>query len=214
MRQLGPQPYPGTLAKMKEWTVLRQADSEDECWICEHPSVFTLGQSAKDIRPRSNPTNIPLIQSDRGGKITYHGRGQIIIYLLLDLRRLSINVKQLVYKSEEAIIQTLAFYGLKCHRLAGKPGVYIKDKKIAALGFKVRSGCSYHGLSINHKMDLLPFSWIDVCGYEGLEVTDLASSGVDITREELIDSFIPSLAKTFGYDKVSIIPTTLGRINN
>lgn len=180
---------------MQKWTSAREPNTRDECWILTHPPVFTLGQSAKDSKPLTNPDKIPVIASDRGGKITYHGPGQIIVYLLLDISRLSINVKELVNKSEDLIMQLLQLYQLHPQRRPDMPGVYINEYKIAALGYKIKKGCSYHGISINHGMDLGQFSWIDVCGYQGLEVTDMRSLGIKATESEVIAKLIELIPK-------------------
>lgn len=155
----------------------RQAHTQDEFWVLEHYPVFTQGVSCSD-KPCANLYNIPVVKSDRGGQITYHGPGQLVIYCLLDIKRIGIGPKRLVVSIEQAIIDQLAKFDLVGQRSKGAPGVYIGNQKIAALGLRIRKGFCYHGLSLNVDMDLAPFSLIDPCGYQGLEVTSLAKCGV------------------------------------
>lgn len=170
---------------MQSFTEQRTNDTADELWIVEHPPVFTLGQAGLPSH-LLHASAIPLVQTDRGGQITYHGPGQVVIYMLLDLKRRGMMVKDWVKRIEGAIILTLAEYGLKTERHEGAPGIYICDNgqqahagaKIAALGLKVKNGCTYHGLSLNVAMDLQPFLDINPCGYVGLETTDMRSMGV------------------------------------
>jgi lipoyl(octanoyl) transferase len=162
---------------MRVFTAAREADTPDEIWLVEHPPVYTLGQAGKPEHLLRS-TDIPLVKSDRGGQITYHGPGQLVAYLLIDLARRGLKVRELVSIMEQALIDCLAGYGIHAERRAGAPGVYVNDAKIAALGLRVRQGRSYHGLSLNVDMDLTPFSWTNPCGYEGLKVTQLADFGV------------------------------------
>jgi lipoyl(octanoyl) transferase len=188
IRHLGHAEYEPTFAAMRAFTDARQPDTPDELWIVEHPPVFTLGLGA-DRGHVLAPQGIPVVQTDRGGEVTYHGPGQVVIYLLMDLRRNKpggkLYARQFVNKIEQAIIDVLAAYNLGGERIAGAPGIYIaagpkKGAKIAALGLKVRgNGCTYHGVSLNVAMDLAPFSWINPCGYAGLETVDMRSMGVD-----------------------------------
>ncbi len=188
IRHLGHAEYEPTFAAMRAFTDARLPDTPDELWIVEHPPVFTLGLGA-DRGHVLAPQGIPVVQTDRGGEVTYHGPGQVVIYLLMDLRRNKpggkLYARQFVSKIEQAIIDVLAAYNLGGERIAGAPGIYIaagpkKGAKIAALGLKVRgNGCTYHGVSLNVAMDLAPFSWINPCGYAGLETVDMRSMGID-----------------------------------
>ncbi|WP_243656685.1 lipoyl(octanoyl) transferase LipB [Paucimonas lemoignei] len=177
---------------MRAFTDARGADTEDELWIVEHPPVYTLGLGA-DPAHVLNAHGIPLVQTDRGGEVTYHGPGQVVAYLLLDLKRGRggrMYARELVHAIEEAVIDTLAAYNLAGERKAGAPGIYIADgpwqgAKIAALGLKVRaSGCTYHGLALNVDMDLAPFGWINPCGYAGLRTVDMKTLGVTVPLAE------------------------------
>jgi lipoyl(octanoyl) transferase len=162
--------YEATWHAMKEFTAQRTPDTQDEIWLLQHPATFTQGQAGKPEH-LINENGIPVIKIDRGGQITYHGPGQIVAYLLLDLRRLKINVRELVRLMERAVVELLAEYNIKAHGRVEAPGVYVGDAKIAALGLKIRNGCCYHGLSLNVDMDLTPFSYINPCGFQGLRVT-------------------------------------------
>ncbi|MDO8787167.1 MAG: lipoyl(octanoyl) transferase LipB [Sulfuritalea sp.] len=167
-----------TFAAMQEFTAARDDDTADELWLCEHPPVFTQGLSGKPEHLLKD-IGIPVVQIDRGGQITYHGPGQIVAYLLLDLRRRELTVRGLVNRIEQAVIDLLAGYGVTAERLAGAPGVYVGKAKIAALGLRIKHGCSYHGVSLNVDMDLTPYGAINPCGYEGMAVTQLR----DLTGE-------------------------------
>ncbi len=176
-RRLGLRDYAATAAEMAEFTDRRDALTADEVWLLEHPPVFTLGTSSR-LAPHRNPAAIPLVKSSRGGQITYHGPGQLIAYLLLDIRRLGLGPRRLVQSLEQALIDLLDGYGLQAVRREGAPGVYVDGDKIAALGLRIRNGCCFHGLSLNVDVDLEPFAWIDPCGYPDLSVTRLADHGV------------------------------------
>lgn len=173
VRPLGRADYEPTWQAMMKFTAERSAETPDELWVVEHPPVFTLGQAGKPEHLLVD-TGIPLVKIDRGGQITYHGPGQLVAYLLLDLKRRKLGVKALVQRIEAALIALLGEYGIAAERRAGAPGVYVDGAKIAALGLKIKNGCSYHGLSLNVAMDLAPFSAINPCGYEGLAVTQLS----------------------------------------
>ncbi len=166
------QPYELLWQRMLAFTDERTEASADEVWLVEHDAVFTLGQAGK-AEHLLNPGNIPVVQSDRGGQVTYHGPGQLVVYPLLDLRRLKIGVRDFVTALEQTIIDTLAEYSIAGERKDGAPGVYVNGKKIASLGLRVRRGCTLHGISINVDMDLAAFQCINPCGYPGLEVTQL-----------------------------------------
>jgi lipoyl(octanoyl) transferase len=188
IRDLGQADYEPTFAAMRAFTDARTPDSRDELWIVEHPPVFTLGLGA-DRNHVLAPHDVPVVQTDRGGEVTYHGPGQVVIYLLMDLRRNKpggkLYARQFVEKIEQAVIDVLGAYNLAGERVAGAPGIYIAEgprrgAKIAALGLKVRgNGCTYHGVSLNVAMDLAPFTWINPCGYSGLATVDMRTMGVD-----------------------------------
>ena len=158
---------------MKAFTAERDADTSDELWLCEHPPVFTQGLSGKPEH-LLHDIGIPVVQIDRGGQITYHGPGQVVAYLLLDLRRRKLMVRDLVFRIEQALINLLADYDIISARKDHAPGVYVDNAKIAALGLRIKNGCSYHGLALNVDMDLAPFAAINPCGYAGLAVTQLS----------------------------------------
>ena len=168
---------------MQDFTASRTAETPDEIWIVEHPPVFTLGQAGKPEHLLVD-VGIPVVKIDRGGQITYHGPGQVVIYLLLDLTRLKIKVRELVTAIEQAVIDFLAAHGVTADRIAGAPGVYVGDAKIAALGLKIKNGCSYHGLSLNVDMDLYPFTAINPCGYAGLKVVQTKDFNIPLTVQE------------------------------
>ena len=164
---------------MKDFTLSRDGSREDECWFLQHPPVFTLGQAGR-AEHVLDAHGIPVVKCDRGGQVTYHGPGQVIAYLMLDIKRRGLGTRQLVDLIENAIIELLAGYGIDAHTRKGAPGVYVDESKIAALGLRVRRGCSYHGLSLNVDMDLAPFSWINPCGYPGLAVTQVRDLVTDV----------------------------------
>lgn len=169
IRQLGLTDYAATLAEMQAYTAHRDANSADQLWITEHPPVYTLGLNRRGVRLPHN--QIPVVEVDRGGKITYHGPGQLIIYCLIDLARSHLNVRQFVSILESSLIEFLAMHGITAQARADAPGVYVQDKKIASLGLRLKNQCCYHGLSLNIDMDLQPFADIDPCGYAGMQMT-------------------------------------------
>ena len=208
IRRLGLQEYVPTYEAMKSFTASRQEDTPDEIWLLQHPPVYTLGQ-AGDKAHLIRPNQIQLVPIDRGGQITYHGPGQLVAYLLLDLRRRRLFVRELVHRIEQSIIDTLADFSISSQRQAGAPGIYLTNDekhfewagaKIAALGLKVTRQCCYHGLSLNVDMDLSPFGDINPCGYEGLRTIDMASLGVrdniDIVGENLLKHLTAQLEAT------------------
>ncbi|MGR8936035.1 MAG: lipoyl(octanoyl) transferase LipB [Gammaproteobacteria bacterium] len=192
IRRLGQQDYRQTWQAMQDFTLQRDAHSPDELWIVEHPPVFTLGLNGKREH-LLNPGEIPVIASDRGGQVTYHGPGQLVVYVLLDIKRRKLGVRQLVTLLEQAVIATLAQYGIVSAARADAPGVYCGGKKIASIGLRIKKDCSYHGLSLNNDMDLAPFERINVCGYPGLQVTSLAEQNVRIGLHELAVPLIQTL---------------------
>lgn len=179
VRQLGLRDYSSTLDDMRAFTLGRDLDTPDELWLLEHPPVYTLGQAGRREH-LLDPGRVPVVQSDRGGQVTYHGPGQLVAYTLLDLRRLGLGVKTLVTCMEDAVIRMLARSGVAGGRQQGAPGVYVSGAKIAALGLRIRNGCSYHGLALNVNLDLAPFSRIDPCGFPDLQVIRLLDLGIDV----------------------------------
>ncbi len=178
VRCLGLVEYAPTWDAMKIFTTQRTPATPDEIWLLQHPPTFTQGQAGKPEH-LLNAHNIPVVKIDRGGQITYHAPGQLIAYLLLDLRRWKINVRELVRLMEQAVIDLLAEHGVTAQGRVDAPGVYVGDAKIAALGLKIRNGCCYHGLSLNVDMDLTPFSYINPCGFLGLRVTQTRDTGIE-----------------------------------
>ena len=195
VKRLGMVDYAPALEAMRAYTAGRDADSEDQIWLLQHPPVYTLGQAGKPEHLLHNPTGIPLVHIDRGGQITYHGPGQLIAYLLIDLARRRLKVRELVQLMEQAIIDTLGHYGLVAERKNGAPGVYIDEAKIAALGLRVKNGCSYHGLAINVDVDLAPFSGINPCGYEGLKTIRMRDFGVSASVEQVGECLLAQLER-------------------
>ena len=182
-RHLGLTEYQATLLAMQTFTANRSDNTSDEIWLTEHNSVYTLGLNRKNVRLPQNDT--PVILVDRGGKITYHGLGQIIIYVLIDLKRRTINVRQLVNIIEASIIELLSEFGVIANAKQDAPGVYVAEKKIASLGLRLKNNCCYHGLSLNADMNLAPFKAIDPCGYVGLEVTQTKDLGITLSNDVL-----------------------------
>jgi len=183
VRRLGRVDYEPTWRAMQDFTASRAPETPDELWIVEHPPVYTLGQAGKPEHILED-LGIPIVKIDRGGQVTYHGPGQVVIYLLLDLQRLKIKVRELVTAIEQAVIDFLAAQGIAAERRAGAPGVYVGDAKIAALGLKIKNGCSYHGLALNVDMDLSPFAAINPCGYAGLKVIQTKDLDIPLTAHE------------------------------
>ncbi|PPU18658.1 MULTISPECIES: lipoyl(octanoyl) transferase LipB [Xanthomonas] len=207
LRDLGRQEYAPVWRAMQRFTDARDEATADEVWVVEHAPVFTLGQAGKPEHVLA-PGEIPVLQVDRGGQVTYHGPGQLVVYPLLDLRRLKIGVRDYVCRIEQALIDTLDEWNIVAERREGAPGVYVGGAKIAALGIRVRRGCTFHGLSFNVAMDLEPFHRINPCGYQGLQVTSVLDlggpSGMDAVKAVLLDQ----LARQFGLvlQPVSALP--------
>lgn len=183
---------------MQTFTDQRDDNTADELWLVEHPPVFTQGQAGRAEHILA-PGDIPVVQVDRGGQVTYHGPGQIVAYPLIDIGRLEMGVRKLVTGIEQAIIDVLQSYGVEAQLLEGAPGVYIDGVKIAALGLRIRKGKSFHGLSFNINMDLEPFQRINPCGYEGLQVTNL-SAFTEVSMQEVEDRLIAGLSEVLGYN--------------
>ena len=184
IRSLGLVAYEPTWRAMQTFTAQRDAATPDEIWLLQHPPIFTLGQAGKPEHLLHH-SDIPLLNIDRGGQITYHAPGQLVAYLLIDLKRRNISVRELVSRMEQAVIDLLDALGVHAQRRADAPGVYVQAAKIAALGLRIRHGCSYHGLALNVDMDLTPFGFINPCGYEGLAVTQTRDLGIIASLSEL-----------------------------
>jgi lipoyl(octanoyl) transferase len=205
VRALGRADYTQTWTAMRTFTDARTPETPDELWLVEHPPVYTMGLKGRD-GTIADIGGIPLIYTDRGGDITYHGPGQIVLYPMLDLTRLGVGIKSLVQQLEQAIIDQLSRYEIAAARRPGAPGVYVGGKKIASLGLRVRRGCSYHGLACNVDMDLEPFARIDPCGYEGMEVTQLADLGVSASAFTVGAELARRLAGLLGYNAPVHLP--------
>nr|WP_310063635.1 lipoyl(octanoyl) transferase LipB [Lysobacter niastensis] len=197
LRDLGRQPYEPVWRAMQAFTDARGEDTPDELWLVEHDPVFTLGQAGKDEHVLF-AGDIPVLHVDRGGQVTYHGPGQIVLYPLLDLRRLKIGVKEYVCRIEQAMIDTLADWNIHAERRDGAPGVYVNDAKIGALGIRVRRGCTFHGLAFNIAMDLEPFQRINPCGYQGLKVTSMLDLGGPSGLDAVKPVLVAHIARLFG----------------
>lgn len=198
IRQLGQHDYLPCWQWMQDFTNQRDAETPDEFWLLEHTPVFTQGQAGKAEHILQS-TDIPVVKADRGGQVTYHGPGQLIIYLLLDLRRLKITVRDLVTHMEQAIIELLADYGIDSNAKCDAPGVYVDEAKIASLGLRVRKGCTFHGLAFNVDLDLAPFLAINPCGYAGLAMTRSKDLNGPNTVAEAAPQLAEKLAARLGY---------------
>ena len=199
VKNLGKESYAETWQAMKSFTDSRDERAADEFWFVQHPPVYTLGQ-AGEVEHLLTPGDIPIVHSDRGGQVTYHGPGQLVCYLLLDIRRLQLGVRDLVTAIEQSIVQLINSYGVAAEAKPEAPGVYVDDRKLAALGLRIRKGCSYHGRSLNVDMDLGPFSNINPCGIEGLEVVDMKRLGIDRSMAKITDELTDILVQQIGYD--------------
>ena len=201
VRELGVQAYEPVWHAMQDFTNQRTADTADELWLVQHPPVFTQGQAGK-AEHLLVPGDIPVVQSDRGGQVTYHGPGQLVAYLLLDVRRLGFGVRELVSRIEQSLIDLLASYGVSAEARADAPGVYVNGAKIASLGLRIRRGCSFHGLALNVDMDLQPFQRINPCGYAGLAMTQLADHVAGpLAMAEVSARLREQLVKHLGYEE-------------
>jgi lipoyl(octanoyl) transferase len=194
IKRLGQVDYLSTWQAMKEFTAQRNEQTADELWIVEHAPVYTLGMNGKSEHLPEH-TTIPVIKIDRGGQVTYHGPGQVIIYLLVDLQRMKIGVRALVRRIEQAVIELLKNHAITANGKVEAPGVYVNDAKIAALGLKINRGCSYHGVSLNVDMDLSPFYAINPCGYPGLQVTQTKDLGIKLTPAQIADELADCLTQ-------------------
>ena len=198
IRTLGRTEFETTWRAMQDFTVNRTTETPDEFWITEHPPVYTLGLNRNGVRMPSR-NDIAVVNTDRGGKITYHGPGQVIIYVLIDLKRKGLNVRQLVSALEGSVVNLLSEFNVHGLARADAPGVYVQDKKIASVGLRLKKESCYHGISLNVDMDLTPFDAIDPCGYRGLEVTQLKDLGADLTQTEAASKLLKYLTKELNY---------------
>ncbi|GGK65497.1 lipoyl(octanoyl) transferase LipB [Amphritea balenae] len=200
VRDLGLVEYQPTWQTMQDFTAARGPDTMDEIWVLEHQPVFTQGQAGK-AEHLLGTGDIPVVQVDRGGQVTYHGPGQLVVYLLLNLRRKKFGVRELVARMEQSIVDLLAGYGVEAYAKPDAPGVYVNDAKICSLGLRVRKGCSFHGLALNLDMDLEPFNRINPCGYAGMAVTRLTNLTEINDRNAVKDSLTEILVKRLGYNE-------------
>lgn len=199
IRRLGSVPYIDTWQSMKEFTNARTEQTADEIWLLEHPPVFTQGQAGKPEHIL-NPGAIPIVQTDRGGQVTYHGPGQLVMYVLFDLKRLKIGIRQLVTKLEDSVIAVLQEYGVNAKNRCDAPGVYVADSKICSIGLRVRKGCSYHGIAFNVAMDLEPFSRINPCGFKNLTVTQVSHFANEVSVKDIEPKLVRYVQENFGYN--------------
>ena len=203
VRHLGVTDFETTCLAMQRFTLNRNENTQDEIWLTQHPAVYSLGLNRKNVRLPNAVNHIPIVLTDRGGKITYHGLGQVIIYLLLDLKRHHLNIRTLVSLLENAVLELLAKYQIDAFAKSDAPGVYVKDAaghtaKIASLGLRIKNNCCYHGLSLNVDMDLSPFLAIDPCGYQGLKVSQTKDLGIKSSSEAIGKALLTLLVEKLG----------------
>ncbi len=203
VRRLGQQPYEPVFEAMKRFTDERDLTTVDEIWVLEHEPVFTQGQAGKEEHLLA-PGDIPVVKVDRGGQVTYHGPGQLVVYLLLNLKRLKIGVRDLVTLMEDAVVSVMASYDVEAYPKADAPGVYVGGEKLASLGLRVRRGCSFHGLALNVDMDLSPFQRINPCGYPGLNMVQVRQLVKDANMDEVSDRLVEYLTERLGYNHASV----------
>ena len=211
IRDLSHCDYTPVWEAMRHFTDTRTHNTPDEIWLVEHNPVFTQGQNGR-AEHILNPSNIPVVQTDRGGQVTYHGPGQLVVYVLIDLRRLKLTIRQLVRHLENSVIACLGAYGIEAKAREDAPGVYVNNAKICSLGLRVRKGCCYHGLAFNYDMDLSAFSCINPCGFKALRMTQLKDLGVDVSKAQLAGQLVDCLTTILGYNRPSLagneLPTT------
>ncbi|HHT0591684.1 TPA: lipoyl(octanoyl) transferase LipB [Legionella anisa] len=196
IRQLGIQNYNDVWLQMKEFTQKRDATTQDELWLLEHFPVYTQGQAGKPEHIL-NPASIPVVQSDRGGQVTYHGPGQLIAYVLMDIKRKNLGIRSLVGKLEQILISVLALYQIEGSIRCGAPGVYVNEQKIASIGLRVKNGCTYHGIALNVDMDLKPFSGINPCGFEQMEMTQISHFVPAVQMDTVNQHFVQYFLQQF-----------------
>lgn len=205
LRQLGLQPFEPVSRAMHVFTDSRTEETQDEIWLVQHPKVFTQGQAGKAEHVLF-PGDIPVIQSDRGGQVTYHGPGQQVMYVLVDIKRRKIGVRQLVTAIEQTVVDTLACFNIDAYPRADAPGVYVDGKKICSLGLRIRKGRSLHGLALNIDMDLEPFERINPCGYAGLQMTQVSLIKPGMTSDQVIPALVNAFNNQLGYQQVDYLP--------
>lgn len=199
IHSLGLKPYERVWLDMKHFTSDRHANTLDELWLLEHFPVYTQGQAGKPEH-LLNPTSIPVVQADRGGQITYHGPGQLVVYTLIDIRRQNMGIRTLVCQLEQLLIDLLQTFHIEAHRRCGSPGVYVNEKKIASIGLRVKNGYTYHGIALNVNMDLAPFTNINPCGYAQLQMTQMKDFIPEIEVEQARQSFVQHFLSIFEYE--------------
>ncbi|PJB10763.1 MAG: octanoyltransferase [Gammaproteobacteria bacterium CG_4_9_14_3_um_filter_38_9] len=200
VRDLGLMDYQTSWHNMRDFTDSRTNDTTDEIWLLEHPAVFTQGLAGKPEHVL-NTHDIPVVQTDRGGQVTYHGPGQLVVYVLIDLKRKQLHARNLVTKLEQSVIDLLSEMDIKAKSKCDAPGVYVNDAKICSIGLRVRRGCSYHGIALNVDMDLTPFSYINPCGYQNMEMTQIKCLAPTVTLEQIKKKIITPILKNFGYNR-------------
>lgn len=203
IRHLGKVEYEPTWRAMEKFTLERGPQTPDEIWFLEHPPVFTLGLAGK-MEHVLAPGDIPVVHIDRGGQVTYHGPGQLVVYPLIDLRRQKLGVRELVEALEGSVIDTLEGYGIAARNRRDAPGVYVDARKVCSIGIRVRRGCSYHGIAFNVAMDLSPFQRINPCGYAGLEMTQVSALGGPADMRRVAEDLTPALLENLGYNDVPL----------
>lgn len=204
IRHLGLADYVSTWRAMEKFTLERTPETIDQIWFLQHPPVFTLGLAGK-LEHVLDPGEIQVVHIDRGGQVTYHGPGQLVVYPLLDLRRLQLGVRALVEALELSVIDTVAAYGIPARGRRDAPGVYVGERKLCSIGIRVRRGCTYHGIAFNVAMDLAPFSRINPCGYAGLEMTQLSSLAAPTNLEQVAADLLPVMLRRLGYNKLPAV---------
>ena len=202
-QDLGTTDYSSTLSAMKAFAKNRTAESLDELWCTEHPATFTVGLSLNKTLLDCQLKKIPVVKSDRGGDITFHGPGQIVMYFLFNIRRANLSVREMVIRLEQSVLDLLSDYNVSATGDRERPGVYVNGKKIAALGLKVSRGTTYHGMALNVDMDLSPFSVIDPCGYKDLEVTQLRDLGINKSRGSVSQDWLKKIMACFNYEELA-----------
>ncbi len=212
VRNLGRQDYVPLWRSMQQFTDERTATTPDEIWFTEHPPVFTLGLNAKPEHLLA-PGDIPVVQIDRGGQVTFHGIGQLMIYPLLDLKRAALGVRTLVTALEQSVVDLVAEFDVEAAARPEAPGVYVNDDKLASVGLRIRRGCSFHGMALNVDIDLEPFARINPCGYAGLQMTDLTRLGVGLDLEQAAGRLLPGLLRHLGLDDIEVVPASAASVS-
>jgi len=212
VRNLGRQDYVPLWRSMQQFTDERTATTPDEIWFTEHPPVFTLGLNAKPEHLLA-PGDIPVVQIDRGGQVTFHGIGQLMIYPLLDLKRAALGVRTLVTALEQSVVDLVAEFDVAAAARPEAPGVYVNDDKLASVGLRIRRGCSFHGMALNVDIDLEPFARINPCGYAGLQMTDLTRLGVGLDLEQAAGRLLPGLLRHLGLDDIEVVPASAASVS-